>query len=367
MVASGPGRRQMLQRALKVGNQLSVKLIPLFPDRLKTVLAGGRMITVDGNTLDPTLQLLLTAQRAAGVTGLSVADDAAATRAANRELTKALDQSDIRVGAVDAVSIPGPAGAIPARHYRPPTGQAQGRRAAALLVYYHGGGFVFGDLESHDSVCRMVCRDAGIHVLAVDYRLAPEHPAPAAVDDAYSAYLWARQHAADLGADPNRVAVGGDSAGGGLAAVVAREARDAGVPVPSLQWLIYPVTDFRGLTRSRSLVGEGFLLTKHDMEWFQETYLRGSDLDPTDPRVSPLLAEDLGGLPPALVVTAGFDPLRDEGAQYAEKLREAGVVVDHRQMGSMTHAFANLNVFGGGVARANAEMISALRAHLTHD
>ena len=209
-------------------------------------------------------------------------------------------------------------------------------------------------------------RDAGVHVLAVDYRLAPEHKAPAAVDDAYAAYRWAREHATALGADARRVAVGGDSAGGALAAVVTRLARDAGDPLPALQWLIYPVTDMRGGTRSRSLLGDGFLLTKHDMDWFSREYVDGSELDVSDPLVSPLLAADLSGLSPALVVTAGFDPLRDEGEQYADGMRAAGVAVDHRQMGSMIHAFLNLNVLGGGVSRANAEMISALRAHLSH-
>lgn len=357
-------RHIVKQRALNVGNKVGVKVIPRLPDVVKRAASGGRAVTIDGNTLDPVLQVLLATQRAAGISGLVVRDDPVATRVANNELTKTLDQSDIRVGAVSSVSIPGPAGVIPSRHYRPPAGV--GREPAPLLVFYHGGGFVFGDLESHDSACRLICRDAGVHVLAIDYRLAPEHPAPAAVDDAYAAYLWARQHAAELGADPRRVAVGGDSAGGCLAAVVTRQARDAGEPVPSLQWLIYPVTDFRGLARSRTLLGDGFLLTKHDMDWFETTYLAGSGLAVTDPRVSPLLVDDLSGLSPALVVTAGFDPLRDEGAEYAARLRAAGVVVDHRQMGSMIHAFLNLNVLGGGVGRAIAEVISALRAHLAH-
>lgn len=367
MAADRAGGRRVKQRALNAGNRLGVKVLPRLSDQVKRALSGGRTVTIDGNTLDPVLQVLLATQRAAGIAGLVVADDAAATRAANIELAKTLDQSDIRVAAIRPVSIPGPAGVIPGRHYRPLLAQPHDPRPAPLLVYYHGGGFVFGNLDTHDSVCRMICRDAGVHVLAIDYRLAPEHPAPAAVEDARAAYLWAREHAGDLGADPRRVAVGGDSAGGCLAAVVTREARDAGDPMPSLQWLIYPVTDFRGLTRSRTLLGEGFLLTKHDMDWFQETYLGGSGLDVTDLRVSPLLTEDLSGLSPALVITAGFDPLRDEGAQYAARLREAGVLVDHRQMGSMIHAFINLNVLGGGVGRANAEMISALRAHLTHD
>ena len=161
------------------------------------------------------------------------------------------------VAEVRDINIPGPAGALRARHYRPPAGADP----APLLVFFHGGGFVFGDLDTHDAACRLICRDARVHVLAVDYRLAPEHKAPAAVDDGYAAYLWAREHAESLGADPNRVAVGGDSAGGCLAAVVAVKARDNGDPPPALQWLIYPVTDMGGDSRSRSLLGDGFLLT----------------------------------------------------------------------------------------------------------
>ena len=348
------------ERALAVGNRVGVKVIPRLPDTAKRLLSGGRAITIDGNTLDPTLQMLLAAQRAVGIEGLVVDEDPVKTRVSNTALTRTLDDPNVRVAEVRPVPIPGPTGVIPARHYRPPAGAA----AAPLLVFYHGGGWVFGDLDSHDSACRLICRDAGIHVLAVDYRLAPEHLAPAAVDDAYAAYRWARERAGELGADPRRVAVGGDSAGGNLAAVVTRLVRDAGDPLPALQWLIYPVTDLRGLTRSRSLLGKGFLLTKHDIDWFQDTYVEGSGLDFSDPLVSPLLAEDLSGLSPALVVTAGFDPLRDEGDQYAERLRQAGVAVDHRQMPSMIHAFLNLNVLGGGVARSNAEIISALRAHL---
>ena len=361
-VGAPPKSNPFRERALATANRLGIKLIPLLPTPLKRLLSGGRAITIDGNTLDASLQVMLASQRLMGIGGLVVNDDPIVTRTANGALTRTLDQADVRVAEARSVSIPGAGGTIGARHYRPP-GAAAG---APLLVFYHGGGFVMGDLESHDAACRLICRDAGVHVLAVDYRLAPEHPAPAAVEDAYATYRWAREHAAGLGADPRRVAVGGDSAGGCLAAVVTVLARDAGDPLPALQWLIYPVTDMRGGSRSRSLFGDGFLLSKHDMDWFQDTYLQNSGLDVTDPRVSPLLTEDLTGLSPALVVTAGFDPLRDEGEQYADRLRAAGVAVDHRKMGSMVHAFLNLNALGGGVAAANAEMISALRAHLAH-
>ncbi|WP_167103870.1 alpha/beta hydrolase [Mycobacterium sp. DL592] len=352
-------RGPLAQKALAVGNRAGVKAIPHLPGGLKRLVSGGRAVTIDGNTLDPSLQMLATAQRLQGLTGFSAGGDPVASRVQTAQLSASFDEPDILVAGTAAVSIPGPAGVIPARHYRP-----LGDGRAPLLVFYHGGGYVVGDLESHDAACRLICRDGGVHVLAVDYRLAPEQKAPAAVDDGYAAYLWACEHAADLGADPDRVAVGGDSAGGNLATLVALRVRDAGGPRPALQWLIYPVTDFRGQSRSRTLFADGFLLTRQDMDFFTESLLGGSGLDAADPRVSPLLADDLSGLPPALVITAGFDPLRDEGEQYAAKLQDAGVVVDARRMGSMTHAFLNLNALGGQVAGANAEMISALRAHL---
>jgi acetyl esterase len=356
---SGTTRDRWLTRALAVVSRAGVKVIPRLPGGLKRLMSGGRAITIDGNTLDPSIQMLLVAQRALGMSSLAVRGDPMATRLQNREATASLDEADVHVAHIEPLAIPGPAGTIAARHYRP-----AGDDRAPLLVFYHGGGFVFGDLETHDSACRLICRDAGVHVIAVDYRLAPEHKAPAAVDDAYAAYLWAREHAAELGADPERVAVGGDSAGGCLAAVVTRLARDAGARQPTLQWLIYPVTDLHGNSTSRTLFADGFLLTKRNMDWFEDTYVDGSGLEVTDPRVSPLWADDLAGLSPALVVTAGFDPLRDEGEQYAEKLRAAGVTVDARRMGSMTHAFLSMNVLGGQVSQCNAEMISALRAHL---
>ncbi|BBY61709.1 lipase [Mycolicibacterium sarraceniae] len=334
-------------------------MIPRLPTALKRLMSGGRAITIDGNTLDPSIQLMLVAQRAVGISSLAIDGDPVATRKQNREATASLDEADVHVAGIEPVAIPGPAGTIAARHYSPIGGDP-----APLLVFFHGGGFVFGDLETHDTACRLICRDAGVHVLAVDYRLAPEHKAPAASEDCYAAYLWALEHVVELGADPDRIAVGGDSAGGCLAALVTRQARDAGVPQPVLQWLIYPVTDLRGNTTSRTLFGDGFLLTKRNMDWFESAYVEGSGLEVADPRVSPLVADDVAGLSPALVITAGFDPLRDEGEQYADKLRAAGVTVDARRMGPMTHAFLNLNALGGQVRQCNAEMISALRAHL---
>lgn len=360
----GHGRDAVKQVVLERATGFTLAAIPRIPDRLKRLLLGGRSVTVDGNTLDTTLQFTLAAQHAAGVGGL-VADyspesGVAVSRAA-LAVTAGMMKSRIRADVTD-ISIPGPAGPMSARRYVP---DGSGSPAlSALLLYFHGGGFVIGDLDTHDSLCRLICRDGGIQVISVDYRLAPEHKAPAAVDDAYAAYQWALDHAAGLGA--TRIVVGGDSAGGNLAAVVAQQARDSELPLPALQLLLYPVTDLSSDTRSKTLFADGYFLGKRDMDWFAGHYLDGAEVSAQDPLVSPLLSEDLSGLPPALVVTAGFDPLRDEGNRYARALRQAGVVVDLREERSMIHAFANFFPLGGGSATATGAMISALRAHLSH-
>lgn len=343
---------------LRAATRLTTKVTPVLPAGVKRLLSGRRAVVVDGNTLDPTLQFFLAGERAVGVTGLAVDDDVAKTRALTRDVCIALGGPLAPVAARD-LSIPGAAGPIGARHYRPSR-----PGTAALLVYYHGGGFVFGDLDSFDAFCRQMCHGAGVQVLSVDYRLAPEHKAPAAVDDAYAAFRWASEHAAELGADPARVAVGGDSAGGALAAVVCQLARDSGGPRPCLQLLNYPITDLTAETRSRTLFASGFLLTRHDMDFFHRQYLDGAGVEPTDPQISPMLADDLSGLPPAVVVTAGFDPLRDEGNHYAAALADAGVPVDLRQYGSMIHAFVNLGGLGGGASHSIADIASALKTHL---
>ena len=254
-----------------------VKVIPWIPTAAQRALVRGRAVIIDGNTLDPTLQLMLTGLHAVGIDGLVVDDDAAASRAQMREMTLSFPGPQIHVE-VDEIMLPGPGGEIAARHYRPPNGAA-----APLLVFYHGGGWTIGDLDTADALCRLTCRDAGIHVLSIDYRLAPEHAAPAAIEDAYAAFNWAYEHAGELGAIPGRVAVGGDSAGGNLAAIVCQLARDDGGPAPVLQWLIYPRTDFTAQTRSLSLFARGFLLTKRDMDWFESQYLRRSAVDPGGP------------------------------------------------------------------------------------
>jgi acetyl esterase len=337
---------------------VGVKVMPWIPPSLKRLLTGGRRITVDGNTLDATLQLILVAQRSKRTRGDSADVDPEVARALMRKSIAAMN-IDSAVPTTDH-TIAGPDSPLRARHYRPAVAEA-----APLLLFFHGGGFVVGDIESHDGLCRTICRDAAVHVLSVDYRLAPEHPAPAAADDCVAAYRWARGHAAELGADPSRIGVGGESAGGNLAALVALRSREEGIPQPALQVLLYPLLDLSAQTRSRTLFADGFFLSKLEQERFVELYLGGTGLAAGDARVSPLKATDLSGLAPALVVTAGFDPLRDEGNEYAAALRSAGVTVDHRQFDALTHGFAGIAHFGGGSADATTATISAIRAHLS--
>ena len=230
------------------------------------------------------------------------------------------------VGSVRDLRCDGPNGPIPLRLYRP-LGRAgtTASDAAALpvLVYYHGGGWTIGDLDTHDVLCRELCNEAGVAVVAVDYRMGPEDPFPAAVDDCLAATYWVLRNARELGVDATRLAVGGDSAGGNLAAVVALAARDAGDLPIAYQLLIYPATDMRRGHPSHTTNGSGYLLTTELISYYHDHYVAdpGHDLDW---RVSPLLRDDLSRLPPALVLTAGFDPLRDEGLAYADRLVAAG-------------------------------------------
>ncbi|MEJ5988612.1 alpha/beta hydrolase [Ramlibacter sp. PS3R-8] len=225
------------------------------------------------------------------------------------------------VGAVRDLEARGPAGPIPLRSYRPAGSSADA--VLPVLVYFHGGGWVIGDLDTHDVLCRQLCNLSGCAVIAVDYRTAPESRFPAAVDDAVAATRWVRAQAAALKVDAARLAVGGDSAGGNLAAVVALAAREAGDPAIAFQLLIYPATDQRRGWPSHTTNGQGYVLTKDSMDYYHDHYIadRAQDLDW---RASPLLHPDLSRLPPAFVLTAGYDPLRDEGLQYAHALTVAG-------------------------------------------
>jgi len=262
------------------------------------------------------------------------------------------------IGSVRNVVAETSPGAIPLRVYRPAGVPATTPLPA--YVYFHGGGWVIGDLETHEVLCRQLTAASGASVISVDYRMAPEHKFPAAVDDAWAATRWVVAHAGELGLDGSRLAVGGDSAGGNLAAVLALMARDAGAPAIKLQVLIYPVTDVMRETRSYDDFAEGYMLTRDSMRWFIAHYLKSKD-DARDWRVSPLRAPSLAGLPPALIVTAGNDPLRDEGEMYGGRLRDAGVMVDYVCYGGMIHGFVGMGKLIDTAQRAVSLIGDSLR------
>lgn len=252
--------------------------------------------------------------------------------------------------------VPGPNGEIPVRIYTP-----GGTPPFPVLVYFHGGGWVIGDIETHDNTCRELTNAAGCVVVSVDYRLAPEHKFPAPLDDCYAATCWVAEHAPNIGADASRLAVGGDSAGGNLAAAVALMARDRGGPRITHQLLVYPVTDHSFETVSYRENAEGYLLTKQAMKWFWDHYLRSAE-DGANPLASPLRSNNLGGLPPATVITAEFDPLRDEGEAYGHRLRGAGVDATVSRYEGMIHGFFGMTAAVDKAREAMGEAANALKA-----
>jgi acetyl esterase len=264
------------------------------------------------------------------------------------------------VPVIEEHRVPVPDGTIGVRLYRP-----AGRAPFPGLVFYHGGGWVIGDLDTHDGLCRALTNAGGCVVLSVDYRLAPEHRFPTAAEDAYAAAEWMSRQAPDLGVDPRRIAVGGDSAGGNLAAVAALMARDRGGPPLSFQLLVYPVTDHDLDTPSYRQNADGYLLTREAMRWFWNHYLGGTGAG-HHPYASPLRAERLTGLPPALVQTAEFDPLRDEGEAYAWRLRAAGVPVTLTRYPGMIHGFLRMLNHLDQARVALREAAAALRGQVRH-
>ncbi len=271
---------------------------------------------------------------------------------------KALQADPEDVAEVRALEAAGPAGPIPLRFYR---GKDAGSdRLQPALVYYHGGGWVIGDLESHDQTCRAIANAAGCIVVAVDYRLAPEHKFPAAADDAIAATRWIWQNAERLGIDGTRIAIGGDSAGGNLAAVVALDARDRGGPPVVLQVLIYPSTDMSLSFPSHERHAEQLPLRHATMRWFVNHYLRDA-ADTGNWRASPLRAAGFASLPPAFVATAGFDPLCDEGEAYAKALADAGVAVTRERFPGQIHGFLNMGRMVADSGRLIALIAGALR------
>ncbi len=290
--------------------------------------------------LHPQAQALLTMMVERGVPPTHTLEPAQA-RAFYRDRRSVTQPEPPAVHGVRDLTAPGPHGDIPLRMYRP-----SAAAVLPVLVYYHGGGWVIGDLDTHDTLCRELALHSGCAVVAVDYRMGPEHRFPAAVDDCLAATRWLHAHAAELGLDAQRMAVGGDSAGGNLAAVVAIALRDerlrnVGTAALRHQLLIYPATDMRRVAPSHTSNGEGYLLTRDTMTYFHDHYITDPAHD-ADWRASPLLHSDLKGLPPALVLTAGYDPLRDEGLQYSQALTQAGNTATHVCFERQIHGFITM-------------------------
>lgn len=280
-------------------------------------------------------------------------------RKAVDKMSEDSEAAPLDVASVGDGGFTGPGGEIHFRRYRP-LGSAPG--PLATLIYYHGGGFVIGNIETHDSTCRRLANKSRCQVISIDYRLAPEHPFPAPIDDGIAAYRHIRDNAASFDADPERIAVGGDSAGGAMAAVVCQSARRAGEKMPAFQMLIYPATDSSRESASRKQFAEGYFLTKDLIDWFWSAYApRGTDL--ADLRLSPLLEKDFAGLPPAFVLTAGFDPLRDEGRAYADRLIDAGVKTTYVNYPGTIHGFFSLSRFLSQGLKANDEAAAVMAAH----
>jgi acetyl esterase len=302
--------------------------------------------------LDPMIEALL--QRVPQLTSYAIWEKTPAeAREDFRRFSEFAAPKDLPIGKVENLS----AGTIPLRSYTPIAG---GTEALPAIIYFHGGGFVLGDLDSYDALCRTLANESGCRVISVDYRLAPEHPFPAAVEDGFAALQWIESHAADLPVDANRIAVAGDSAGGNLAAVVCQKAKEnRSSPEIAFQILIYPALR---LIPQRHAAGEeieaAFPLDLRAMNWFQSLYVP-QDADPADPRLCPLEARDLTGLPPAYIVTAGLDPLRSDAIAYAERLKQAGVSATHVDYPGMIHGFFSMQ---GLIPLATAAIAAAAHA-----
>jgi acetyl esterase len=325
------------------------------PRGVKRLIAGSP-ITGDGQTLDLDMQLIVRfTQRGGeatlaelGVAGARARLDASARLAGGRA---------VRGVRTSELTVAGAAGELRARSYEPESGAS-----GAGIVFFHGGGWVTGSLETHDQPCRALTLHSGAKLISVEYRLSPESPFPAPVEDAFAAFQDVAARAGQLGLDASRIAVAGDSAGGHLAAVTAQLSARASGPAPAYQALIYPAVRFGSNPRSRVLFGEGYLLRGSSMDWYESQFLQAAD--PTDPRASPLLAADLAGLAPALIVTAGFDPLRDEAEEYGARLAAAGVKTVVRRFPGMLHGFFNMGGIAAAPRLALAEIGGAIRAAL---
>ena len=304
--------------------------------------------------LDPQMQAILNQAAAAGGKPFHAMSPSEARQAID-VMFAAFRGNPAPVGKVEDRKLPGPSGEIPVRIYTP-----SGRGPFGILIYFHGGGWVIGNIETHDSLCRDLTNQAGVVTVSVDYRLAPEHKFPAGPEDCYAVTKWIGGNAALLNGEAGRIAVGGDSAGGNLSAVVALMARERGGPKIAYQALIYPATDAANNTPSQKEFGQdGYILSKSDMDWFYGHYLNSGDA--ANPLVSPARAKDFSGLPPALVLTAAYDPLRDEGEAYGESLRKAGVVVKISRYEGVCHGFVSMAAALDAGKKAVAEIASELK------
>ncbi|AXB45735.1 alpha/beta hydrolase [Amycolatopsis albispora] len=335
----------------------AAQVLYALPTPVKRLIAG-RPIRMDGQELALDAQLLLRLQQ---LTGAELAGTSVERSRADLDVARHLvSGKPVQPVHTRELLIPAEAGEVPATLYTP-EGLPE---PSGLLVFFHGGGWVVGTRNSHDNTARFLAKHAGVRVLSVEYRLAPENPFPAAVDDALTAFDYAYAKAGELGADPARIAVGGDSAGGNLAAVTALVTTRRGGPAPAFQLLFYPGVDASTRRRSREIFGDGFFLTDAQMTWFIDHYAP-EGVDRTDVRLSPLLADDLSGLPPAYLATAGFDPLRDEGEEYAKKLEAAGVPVALSRQEDLIHGYVNFLGVGRRFREATAEAAGALRLGLS--
>lgn len=353
MTSTSP--RGSLRRRVATGSKTSaLRSLLRLPPAVVRGLAGSPVV-LQGRTLDPEMQLILRLQAMEGPPAEALPlEHGRRTIVSGSRLVGGVQP----VGSVTDRTIDGPDGPLPLRFYTPRGTTGTG----PALLFVHGGGWIYGGLESHDAVCRFLAERAGVRVVAVDYRLAPEHPFPAAVDDVLATWHWLQANAEGLGIDPARLAVGGDSAGGNLAAVLAQQAVARGFVAPAFQLLIYPATDFGPARPSRTTYADGFFLTKAFMDLAELHYVP-EGADRTDPRLSPAYGE-LAGLPPAYVVTAGFDPLSDEGAEYAAAMKDAGVAVEHVREDGLIHSFANMVGVGRSAPEAMGRTADVLRRAL---
>jgi acetyl esterase len=322
--------------------RMMVRKLLSLPIPMLRLMAGGGVIYQGGRTLDPRLQYLASQSRSAPPMTVMTPEEARRASAMGLAVTG----GDLELGVrIETLVIPGPGGDISARVYRSENQDPQ----APLMVFAHFGGGVIGDLETCQAFCSILAKTARGPVLSVAYRLAPEHRFPAGLEDVLAVYRWAKDNAARFGAPLAQVAIGGDSMGGNFAAVICQELKKAGEPQPVLQLLIYPWVDVVCESASMTTYGDAFPLTRATLDWFAGHYMGPGD-SPADPRLSPLRAKDLAGLAPAIVVTAGFDPLLDQGEAYARRLKEAGVPIAYRCYDGLAHAFT---AFTGAVPSAD--------------